>query len=247
MKNIISTLIFITLSFITLKNNGQSLIEKKWMVEEYGISNNIKYGIDKSIKPLAVFFSKDSLNNKVNYSNIEMRFLNNGTYQGKNALGTVYNGTWHLNNTSDSLTTDSTTSIFHFINPLSCITNNMTIQKIDTLGTVDTFYTYVKLYGINEIPTSQKENTMSISNIKVYPTPASEVINIEFSPESLRNIKEARLYNLYGQLVKVIVIGDKPVNTMKVNIEEINKGYYFLEFISNVGRSRIGIKKIIKG
>jgi hypothetical protein len=245
MKNITITIIFTALLFITLKNNAQTLIEKKWMVEEYGISNNIKYGIDKSVKPLVIFFNKDSLNNKVDYSNIELRFYNNGTYQGKNVLGTVYNGTWKLNNTNDSLTTDSTTSKFDFINPLNCITNNMTIQKVDTLGTVDTFYTYIKLYGIKEIPTSQKENILSISNIKIFPTPTNEFINIEFSSEISKKIREARLYNLYGQLVKVVAIGSKTDNTIKVSVEEVNKGYYFLEFISNEGR-RIGIKKIVK-
>jgi hypothetical protein len=215
-----------------------TLTGKKWIIAESGISDNIKYGIDQQVKPLMLFYSKDSTNNKVDYSKIEMHFFANGTYQAQNNVGGLYNGTWSLNAANDSLTTDDTlTYKFDFINEFNCITNNATTQVIDTMGTVDTFYTFVKLYGVPDITAIEEDD---YSPVKVYPMPATESVTIRLPS---KNFKEARLYNLFGQLITTVSLQNK-TSVNIVALQHLSAGYYSLEIIDNEGK-RI-VKKVVK-
>lgn len=238
MKSVSALLMVILLCKIPLCMNAQShtLMGKKWIVAEYGISDNIKYALDPQLKPLVIFFSKDSATNKVDYSNIEMQFFSNATYQAKNVIGTVYNGSWSINAAGDSLKTDSLIYRFDFINAFNCITNNATIQVVDSIGTLDTLYSYVKLYGI---PIITSIDDRVASGIKMYPMPVSELLTVELDS---KNYTSARLYNLFGQLLRNVSIQNRSVFQME--LEEFPPGYYSLEILSNDG-SKV-VKKVLK-
>ena len=238
MKPFIFTFIIIILFSSSFELRGQaSLTGKKWIIAEAGISDDLKYGLNPNIKPLVVFYNKDSANNKIDYSKIEFHFLATGAYQATNNKGTIYNGTWSLNTAGDSLTTDDTLRYrFNFIDVSNCIAKNGKSQVIDTVGTLDTLYSYLKLYGVPDI-TAVNENENGF--VKLYPMPVKEIVSIEFSS---KNYTEARLYNLFGQLVKTIPIQHK--TAIQLNMQEMPAGYYSLEVISQDGE-RV-VKKVIK-
>lgn len=235
-KSTIALVIFFLFAF-HVKAQQPVLTGKKWIIAEAGITDNIKYAIDPKVKPQVIFYSKDSVKNKFDYSKIEMYFFNGGTYQAKNNLGTVYNGSWSLNTAGDSLTTDDTLLYrLDFIDPFNCIINNGNTEIIDTLGTVDTMYSYLKLYGVPDI-TSVDEQAAAF--IKVYPVPVKESLTVDLF---YKNYREARLYNVFGQLVKTVSVQNKSV--LQINVEELTAGYYSLEIISNDGE-RV-VRKVIK-
>lgn len=238
MKKLILLLVYITLAVSTIK--AQSLADKKWIVAEYGITNRADYGVNSAAHPLFVFFNKDSLKSVVNYSNIEFNFLANGNYTGKNIQGQTYTGKWLLNQTADKLTIDTAIYRIDFINAFSCITKNATAQVVDTTGRVDTVYSYVKLITTNTnfIPAHKLSQEVS-----VYPVPSSDFITIAFSADA--TIKEAFIYNIYGQLVKVIAISGK-TGISTIDIKDLPKGYYSLKTVNGKGEY-VSIHKILKG
>lgn len=239
MKTFSSTIALVLFVLFALRVNAQTplLTGKKWVIAEAGITDNIKYAIDPKVKPQVIFYSKDSIKNKFDYSKIEMFFFNSGTYQAKNNIGTVYNGTWSLNAAGDSLTTDDTLHYrLDFIDPFNCIINNGNMEVIDTIGTIDTMYSYLKLYGVPDI-TSVNEQTTAF--IKVYPVPVKESLTVDLF---YKNYKEARLYNVFGQLLKTVSVQNKSV--LQLNVEELPAGYYSLEIYSNDGE-RV-VRKVIK-
>ena len=215
-----------------------TLINAKWVVAEYGISNSTTYGTDPQVKPQVILFSKDSAKNYEDYSNIVMNFFSGGNYQATNISNKVYNGTWKLNAAGDSLTTDSLTYIFSFINPFTFITFNRTIQVVDTLGTPDTLYTYVKMSGTGQTTAISEPNLSA--DVKVYPIPTKDKLNLEFAS---KNYKEARLYTVLGQLLQSINLQTKQ-SPLVLDLENLDSGYYSLEIISSSGVKVV--KKIIK-
>jgi hypothetical protein len=239
MKKIILLLAWLTLFIFPLK--AQSLINKKWIVAEYGITDRADYGLNNTSRPLFVFFNKDSAKSAVNYSNIEFNFLANGSYTGKNVQGQVYTGKWLLSPTADKLTIDTAVYRIDFINAFTCITKNATAQVVDTTGRVDTVYSYVKL-----ITTSTNSIVLNESQqqVTVYPIPSADFITIAFSAAELK-VKEALVYNIYGQLVKIIPLTGK-TGTSVIDIKDLPKGYYSLEVI-NTTDTRISVHKILKG
>lgn len=237
MKSIISIFTLLLLLSFSVNAQSPSLTGKKWIVAEYGVADNINFGVDPLIKPLVIFFSKDSASNKIDYSNIEMHFFANGTYQAKNISGKQYNGVWNMNAAGDSLTTDSIEYKFNFIDEFNCITYNATIQVIDSIGTLDTLYSYVKLFGTPDITSIKEDGT---SAVKLYPMPVKESLTIEL-PSG--NYQEARLYNLFGQLLKTISLQNKSA-AFVIGMQEFAPGYYSLEIIDNKGERTV--KKVVK-
>lgn len=236
--NSIIALVLFSLSVFHAKAQTKVLTGKKWIIAEAGITDNIKYAIDPKVKPQVIFYSKDSVKNKFDYSKIEMYFFNSGTYQAKNNIGTVYNGSWSLNAAGDSLTTDDTLHYrLDFIDAFNCIINNGNTEVIDTIGTVDTMYSYLKLYGVPDI-TSINEYASQL--IKVYPVPVKENLSVDLVYKNY--YKEARLYNLFGQLLRTVSVQNKTI--LQLNVEDLPAGYYSLEIISNEGE-RV-VKKVIK-
>ena len=237
MKSSIFLLIVILITLSFSARSQHSLTGKKWTISEAGVSDDMKYGLDPNVKPRIIFYSKDSTTNKLDYSNIEMHFFNGGTFQAKNIKGVVYNGVWNLNATNDTLVTDSTGNRFDFINEFNFITNNSTTQIIDTIGTLDTLYSYIKLYGVPDITSVDEQSN---SAVKVYPMPVTEVLTVELPSKGYR---EARLYNLFGQLVGSFSLQNKLSFQMAI-LQELPPGYYSLEIIDK-DDNRV-VKKVIK-
>jgi len=72
---------------------------------------------------------------------------------------------------------------------------------------------------------------LSTPEVKVYPNPASEFVNIEFA-NKLSQDAELKIYNSLGQLVlrnKII----KGKQTCRLDIAHFNSGVYFFEIVSN--------------
>ena len=220
--------LFLILMFTPHVNAQNVLTGKKWIIAEAGITDNIKYAIDPKVKPQVIFYHKDSAKNKFDYSKIEFYFFNGGSYQGKNNIGGVYNGTWSLNVAGDSLTTDDTLVYrLDFLDPFNCIINNGSVEVVDTAGTLDTLYSYLKLHGVPDI-TTMDEQVWGLIN--VYPVPVKENLTVDLV---VKNYKEVRLYNLFGQLIKTVAVQNRTV--LQVNMQDLPAGYYLLEIIGNAG------------
>lgn len=71
-------------------------------------------------------------------------------------------------------------------------------------------------------------NTLTLYNLRIYPNPVSEVLNIELS----ENIKfeKATIYNSLGQLIKT-------ANKKVINVNDLAKGTYHLMVTTNQGET----------
>ncbi|HMI07541.1 MAG TPA: T9SS type A sorting domain-containing protein [Flavobacterium sp.] len=76
------------------------------------------------------------------------------------------------------------------------------------------------------------------SNFKVYPNPASSVLNVDAKTSA---INEMQLTDLNGRIVKSIKANG--VNNAQINISDLNAGVYFLKVTSNEGT---GTTKVVK-
>jgi poly(beta-D-mannuronate) lyase len=89
---------------------------------------------------------------------------------------------------------------------------------------------------------SVDENNLN-QNIKVYPNPFDNEINVEIAPEIISKISSLRLIDIMGKVIQ------ENKETSNINILEFNKsltnGLYFLQIIDNRGNV-IQSKKIIK-
>ena len=72
-----------------------------------------------------------------------------------------------------------------------------------------------------------------LGNFRLYPNPASNIINIEFKNSS--EIKKIFIYNSLGQLII-------EENQTKIDVSKYSKGLYFIEITSSNGKA---IKKFI--
>jgi len=80
-------------------------------------------------------------------------------------------------------------------------------------------------------------------SLKVYPSPATDFINIEITPVDIgRLILE--LYNISG--VKVLDKIAVKQSVMQLNISNIPSGVYFLKVLGQDNNQLFGVEKIIK-
>jgi hypothetical protein len=104
--------------------------------------------------------------------------------------------------------------------------------------------TDIPAYDLSTINKLQKEQLMeSEISLKVYPSPATDFINIEITPvDTDRLILE--LYNISGVKVLSKLAVNQPV--LQVNIHDIPSGIYFLKILLLSKNQLFGIAKIIK-
>ncbi|MEO6455638.1 MAG: T9SS type A sorting domain-containing protein [Ginsengibacter sp.] len=141
MKYILYTFILSFLQIQTARAQNESLINRKWKVEEY----STLFKNDK-----IVFFSKDSLTNTIDYSGLEYDFFENGTYLTTNSKDTsTTSGTWSISSTKDSAVIDSANFLLIRLDSLTFITRGYSLQLSDTSGTIDTAYTYFTLFSLS--------------------------------------------------------------------------------------------------
>jgi hypothetical protein len=102
----------------------------------------------------------------------------------------------------------------------------------------------MSIIDINNLNRLQKNQLMeSEISLKVYPIPATDLINIEISPvDTGRLILE--LYNNSGVKVLNNVAVYQPV--MQINLRDIPSGIYFLKVIGPSINQLFGTEKIIK-
>jgi len=84
------------------------------------------------------------------------------------------------------------------------------------------------------------ENYTSLNNVKIFPNPASDFINIRF-PEPGNS--EILLSDINGK--QIAYFSDKNVNLQKINIQNLPKGSYLL-IIKNSKLMQVKIFKLIK-
>jgi hypothetical protein len=103
----------------------------------------------------------------------------------------------------------------------------------------------IPVFDQNALNTLRKEQLMeSEISLKVYPTPATDFINIEITPvDTGRLILE--LYNISG--LKVLNNVTSYQTILQLNVSDVPSGNYFLKvFQSSYKNQLFGIEKIIK-
>ena len=91
-------------------------------------------------------------------------------------------------------------------------------------------------FNNTESTTAIKETDL-VNGIEIFPNPASQSINFEFS-ELSDGYKQINIYNVTG--LKIIEHNLKGVETsLKINLMDLNAGQYFLELIDSNGVKRI--------
>lgn len=68
------------------------------------------------------------------------------------------------------------------------------------------------------------------SSFKIYPNPANDFLSLDFKEQSLKP-KIITIYNLMGQVVKTISTSNSQKE--KIDISELNKGFYILKVFEN--------------
>jgi hypothetical protein len=103
----------------------------------------------------------------------------------------------------------------------------------------------IPVYDPSTLNTLRKENLMeSVIDLKAYPNPATDFINIEITPvDTGRLILE--LYNISG--VKVLNNETIYQPILQLNVSDIPSGIYFLKVFQPSSKNQLfGIEKIIK-
>jgi hypothetical protein len=91
-------------------------------------------------------------------------------------------------------------------------TYTVTVSDGNETVTASVSFTVIDNTDVNEI---------AAQNVKVYPNPASSVINIE-GIDNYNNL-DVKIVNVQGQVVKEVP------NTLEINVSDINTGVYFIK------------------
>lgn len=102
--------------------------------------------------------------------------------------------------------------------------------KIEAVGNI--FYTVSKKLTIWD-PTASSDK-FELADLKVYPNPAKDILNIEFTSEITGKTK-FDIFNLNGRLVKTVNL-ESTDNHYQINIQDLASGAYIL-IINNEGGS----------
>ena len=79
------------------------------------------------------------------------------------------------------------------------------------------------------------EDSISISELSVYPNPTRDVFNVSFKSET-KQFVELRVVNIVGEIIFTENLKDfKAEYTKSFNLSEYSKGVYFLELYSKLG------------
>jgi len=102
----------------------------------------------------------------------------------------------------------------------------------------------IPIIDINSLNRLQKNQLMeSEISLKVYPMPATDFINIEFTPVDTGRLN-LELYNSSGVKILNKVVVSQPV--LQVNISDIPSGIYLLKVLLPGKNQLFGVEKIIK-
>ncbi len=137
-------IIILSLFTIVQPGSGQpsELFTKTWKMEKV---TSVAAGNTYTI------FHKDSASNNLNYNNLKYNFFINGTYTLLSDTSSSQ-GTWALNVAGDSVVIDMIPYSLIELSATHFTTRGFSLQIADTVGTIDTSYTYVVLYPTAPLP-----------------------------------------------------------------------------------------------
>jgi len=87
----------------------------------------------------------------------------------------------------------------------------------------------LSLDGYDPLIDGIEENEL-LNSIKLYPVPASESINLNFSKTIM--VDDIRFYDVQGRLVKLFHFGKKLIGNVSLPITDLNSGFYHLSIQS---------------
>lgn len=88
------------------------------------------------------------------------------------------------------------------------------------------------LVALKQIPSFNATDEPKKLQIKFFPNPASDYVQILFNTDSEPNyIPELKIYNVFGQcIMKHILINSMSVKSIQINISHLPNGIYYLQF-----------------
>lgn len=136
-----------------------------------------------------------------------------------------------------SYTATSTTVVDNFILPITGVPSGVTSLVLKHTGT-PSYSVYIDdfRYDLTSILSASEANSVKVNNIKVYPNPFADVLNIS----DVSNVKSISVVDISGKLVKTF---DKPESTL--HLGGLNSGMYLVVLNMKDG-SRQTIKAIKK-
>lgn len=114
---------------------------------------------------------------------------------------------------------------------------------VGTIGTSTIKYTFFNIVGFNDYaevvvkfwtsPTAIDENLSKYINISnLYPNPALNVVNLNYTFDINVNSATVKIINLLGSVVKEVEI-DQNENKLRIDISDLNAGIYFYSVVVN--------------
>ncbi len=92
---------------------------------------------------------------------------------------------------------------------------------------------------ISNVSFSQKKEINKYFD--VYPNPATDYLNIKFDDKSNIDNKSFSIHSLIGNQVN-ITIEKSPDNTIRISLQDLNPGFYFLSLTDNLTERREIVK-----
>ena len=228
MKYIIHTIAILIAISSTAIAQQPELLNKTWKVKQL---NTVYHSTERSL------FHKDSANNQVNYADLEFTFQAPGTYTMNN--GTSSNqGAYAFNSAGDSVTIDGTPYLLVQLNADTFTTRSFSLQIANETGTLDTAYTFMKLYSLSALPV----NLLSFSGKQ-----AGDKVELNWSTAQEQNNKEFEIqYSATGASFEPIGKVPGKGNTNSLSQYSFNtfryttgKNYYRLKQVDLDGRSTL--------
>lgn len=129
---------------------------------------------------------------------------------------------------------------------VNVMTSRSVVLPADLSGTI---YVAFRHFGVTDQFTVDVDNVKLVSaplktdtfftqNFKVYPNPATTVVNL--SSKNNTTINQVQITDLNGRVIKSIAVNEV---VTQINIADLNAGVYFLKATSNNG---VGVTKIVK-
>ena len=142
------------------------------------------------------------------------------------SLAAIKSGGW---NRTDTIT-PGTPANFYF-SLLSVPTNGVGILRVEIRDPQAPSYTRIVTFIANRSPQGISTTVRVDENIKVFPNPARESVNVTF--ENNDNIKTIGVYNLLGQPISMYhTVG----NSANIPLNDAPAGVYFLRMFDGQGK-----------
>jgi hypothetical protein len=158
---------------------------------------------------------------------------NNATTNTWNNMVMVKNGTnyyLYINGILDKTYTNSTVPISYLCQMVigqtdSTISSETFFGKLDDFGMWNRALTSSEINQVFQSNLASIKSNASISNIRVYPNPANNILNFEY--EKSNKITEVKITNVIGEDVRKENVGDNE-GKLRVDISNLTNGIYFV-------------------